>query len=318
MIKRSGVSVVELFVTLAILAIAFGLLLPALQAAREAARRTTCKNHLKQLSQAMLQHEQAFYYFPSNGWSYNWVGEPGRGSGRRQPGSWAYSLLPRLGRADLHQLGAGQSDAARRAAANILVQSSLDVFNCPSRRAVGLSIYDPKFVPVNCDLISLVAKSDYAVNAGDDGYQAEAGPSSLAAGDDPTYPWPDNGRFTGISFQRSEVGFRQVSDGATYTYMLGEKYMSLEGAAGGLDPGDDQSMFAGFNYDVGRWSLPGMPPTRDSNAPGFWRFGSAHPKTCQFAFCDGSVREISFWIDDEVSRGFANRRDRKSVNDDQF
>ena len=117
MCRRRGFTVIELAVVISIIGILLMLLLPAVQASRESGRRTTCKNHLKQLSLAMLQHEQTQRFFPSNGWSMSWIGDPDRGSGRRQPGSWAYSLLPYLERGDLHAPGKGQSAEVKRAAA---------------------------------------------------------------------------------------------------------------------------------------------------------------------------------------------------------
>lgn len=318
MYRRHAFTVIEMVVVISIIGILLMLLLPAVQAARESGRRTTCKNHLKQLSLAMLQHEQTQRFFPSNGWSMNWVGDPDRGSGRRQPGSWAYSLLPYLERGDLHAPGRSQPETVKRAAANVLQQTTLAVFNCPSRRGLDLSPYDPVFIPINSDLLSVVAKSDFAVNSGDGGFIPEEEPPSLTAGDDPAYPWRDNTVFTGISFQRSEISAAHVRDGKSFVYMLGEKYVSYAVLNGGFDPGDDQSLYAGFNYDIGRYTMPTYPPTQDGEALGFGRFGSSHVNTCHFAMCDGSVREISYWIDGEVNRRLGNRHDRQIINDDDF
>jgi prepilin-type N-terminal cleavage/methylation domain-containing protein len=94
--RRDAFTLVELLVVIAIIGILIALLLPAVQAAREAARRAQCRNHLRQLAVAMLTHESTHGFFPSGGWGHRWTGDPDRGTGYRQPGGWAYAVLPYL------------------------------------------------------------------------------------------------------------------------------------------------------------------------------------------------------------------------------
>ncbi|MEO2045839.1 MAG: DUF1559 domain-containing protein [Pirellulales bacterium] len=133
-------TLVELLVVIAIIGILVALLLPAIQAAREAARRNSCKNNLKQLALGCLNHESSTGHLPSGGWGNLWVGDADRGSGKNQPGCWLYSVLPYIEQQALHNLPKdGQSDgdpqATQLAGAVKLMESTIDIINCPSRRS---------------------------------------------------------------------------------------------------------------------------------------------------------------------------------------
>ena len=86
--RRSGFTLVELLAVVAIIGLLVGLMLPAIQSAREAARRTTCGNNLKQLAVACLEYDESQRHFPSGGWGYQWNGDPDPGLGPPQPGGW--------------------------------------------------------------------------------------------------------------------------------------------------------------------------------------------------------------------------------------
>ena len=100
-------TLVELLVVIAIIAMLVALLLPAVQSAREAGRRAQCMNNLRNMALACLNHHETHNFLPSGGWGRHWVCDPDRGFGERQPGGWAYHVLPFLESGDLHNLGAG-------------------------------------------------------------------------------------------------------------------------------------------------------------------------------------------------------------------
>ena len=103
-----GFTLVELLVVVAIIGILIALLLPAVQAAREAGRRLQCSNNLKQIGLACSTHVSSQKHFPTGGWGWNWVGDADRGYGRNQPGGWVFNILPGLEMNSIHDLGKGR------------------------------------------------------------------------------------------------------------------------------------------------------------------------------------------------------------------
>lgn len=308
----AGVTLIEVLVVISIIGMLMAILLPAVQSAREAGRRTQCQNNLKQLGLAMLLHESAHSRFPTGGWGWAWVGDPDRGTGRNQPGGWIYCLLPYLEHKDMAAMGRSKPDIEKRLALTQLTQMPVTLVVCPTRRSIELSPYNTQWLPRNVDVVGQVAKSDYAVNAGDFDGGGGPGPNTLAEGDSPTYAWNDFSKANGICYLRSEVRPAHILDGKSFTYLIGEK--SLSGAA--TDPGDDQSMYIGYDFDTYRWTESGSPPVWDSVASGLpFRFGSAHTEGCQFVFCDGSVRMINYAIDPEIHRRLGNRQDQQIIDE---
>ncbi len=313
---RKGFTLVELLVVMGVIGILVSLMLPAVQAAREAARRIQCRNNLKQLALGMEHHVLAYGCYPSNGWGLCWIGDPDRGTGTAQPGGWIYNILPYLEQQPLHALGSAQSPIAKSNALTQVTQTSFPLLLCPTRPAATLLPANPAVVPRNANWQPLVAKTHYAVNEGDYITNTGAGPTTLQQGDSASYPWVDTTLATGIAYQRSQVTPAMVTDGMSCTYMLGEKYVSVAGYYNYSDNGYDQSAYSGVDLDINRWVLD--PPLADAAPVEDRCFGSAHSGGCYMAFCDGSVHFISYQIDAETHRRLGNRCDGLPVSGNQF
>lgn len=306
--SKSAFTLVELLVVITIIGILIALLLPAVQAAREAARRTQCINNLKQIGLACLTHEEAHSAFPTGGWSaaekgYFTGADPDLGVTETQPGGWTYNILPYIEQQSLHDLGAGQTAANKKPLFAQREQTSITGMICPSRRLAGVlrPMYNGRY-PVNSSPFTIAAKGDYAGNAGDN-YSPEAAAVN-----------------TGVFYHKSVTHVADVTDGLSNTYLVGEKYLCPDYYETGEDGGDDDSLFVGANCDNLRSTYPGTktvptPPYQDQ--PGVYAcysFGSAHSDAFNMAMCDGSVRTISYSINLEAHRCLGNRNDGAVVD----
>ena len=157
-----------------------------------------------------------------------------------------------------------------------------------------------------------VAKVDYAANVGDGtAVEANGGPASYAAAE--TFSWSSG--YTGVSYVVSKVKLAYVSDGASATYLIGEKYLNPASYGSGADAGDNEDCYTGFDNDVSRSTHPNYPPMVDTL--GFadtYRFGSPHSGAFNMAFCDGSVRPISYSVNAVVHQLLGNRSDGKAAD----
>ncbi len=332
---RWGFTLVELLVVIAIIGILISLLLPAVQAAREAARRTQCMNNLKQLALGFQNHVDVHKHFPTGGWGWRWQGDPDRGFDRRQPGGWVYNVLPYIEQTALRERGAGLTGAAKEQEISQVAGAPIGMMNCPTRRITVLKNFrhPDNFFNTAGARPQLVARADYSANLGNlNQGNFGSGPSSLATGDNPTFNWIGQGGLdrTGIVFRRSEVTIADILDGTTNTYCVGEGYLNPDFYEHGspLPPtviaggsGDDQNMYVGYDRDTLRTShnLPAFRVARDR--PGLdlsFSWGSAHPNGFNMALCDGSVRTLRYEISAVVHSNLGGRKDGNPIPQGTF
>jgi prepilin-type N-terminal cleavage/methylation domain-containing protein/prepilin-type processing-associated H-X9-DG protein len=341
--SNQGFTLVELLVVIAIIGILVALLLPAVQAARESARRTQCTNHLKQLTLGMINHESSTRALPSSGWKGHFTGDPDRGTGKNQPGGWMYSILPYIEQQQLFDLGKGKSGTTRLQDLAARDATPLPTISCPSRRS-------PQAVPRTSSSQALsgdgtgkaqsydmptAAKVDYAINVGDmTNFDIECltiGPNNYDPASWPAAFPPPASKYSGISFCGTAVKFRQITDGLTNTIALGEKFVFTQvyNDAKHWDA-DDWGPYMGFQDDLVRSTYfdglnPNHVPQQDTDklpklfgmtdADQFTQllpkelFGSSHPGGCIFSMCDGSVTLVTFDVDGDTFRQMGDRGD---------
>ncbi|MEN6493723.1 MAG: DUF1559 domain-containing protein [Thermoguttaceae bacterium] len=349
-------TLVELLVVISIIGILMGLLLPAVQMARESGRRNQCSNNLKQIALAALNHESSLGFLPGGGWGGIWVGDAERGYGEKQCGGFFYNCLPYMEQQPLHDMVLKLSplpawtDTVRKDKLREMIRMPLAALHCPTRRS-ATNYPIPAATLANASMPSTTdgwARTDYAANAGS--YVLSWNPglysSSLA-----TVPAPpgvptgfvDRTKITGVSYQGSSLPMALIRDGTSNTYLVGEKAMDQAHYIDGQDPGDLYPALSGADQDIHRWTanydssnrttnpLPpaspftaGLPPVGDrlnlaaSCADYYRRFGSAHSGAFNMALCDGSVRSIGYTIDPLVHLYLGNRADKQPVDGSKF
>lgn len=341
--RPRGFTLVELLVTTSVLGMLMMVLLPAVQAARESARRVQCKNNLKQLALACYSHHDVHRFFPSGGWGWYWAGDADRGFGREQPGGWIYNVLPYFEQYSLYDVATdGDPDVMtreQRLGASLIIQTPLSIINCPTRRPN--SVYPLTYNAggskgfYNSVTPAFAGRSDYAINSGHaynewPQFVLGSGPRSY----EEARTWSANRYWgvdqvpfdreirdqivmTGVSYERSAVTLRQVTAGLSQTYLVAEKYVPQNEYETGFDYGDNETWCTGFNNDnyrktgrVENRNIVECAPVPDSATDvkdGGGRFGSAHASVWNASFCDGSVREMAYAVDWRIHRDLGNR-----------
>ena len=283
-------TLVELLVVIAIIGILIALLLPAIQAAREAARRTECQNHLKQLGLALQNYHDSQKSFPS-----------GRDKSDQFGVSWAFRLLPQLEETAIYtsyvktaRVDDSPNDTAMR--------TPIEVYACPSRRkAAADRNFDNNDSAPDPDKQGVASLGDYAANAG---LKVETGMENLAS-DNAFSSAPVDTSVAGPIYSGSHIAIRRVINGLSDTLAIGERHIppvdpDVEEARQEAEQGDT-AFLAGDN----RFAIFGQSgDNKDNNPaddgiatgpddPSHVKFGGPHPGVTMFAFLDGHVDAIS-------------------------
>jgi prepilin-type N-terminal cleavage/methylation domain-containing protein/prepilin-type processing-associated H-X9-DG protein len=314
-----GFTIVELLVSIGIIGLLMAILLPAVQSAREAGRSLQCRNNLKQIGVGCLNHVSVQGFYPTGGWGWGWSGDPDRGYGKRQPGGLFFNISPYIEQKQVRDFGLGNNQQGR----TLTAQTLMALYNCPSRRPCILFPHvEARAHFYNLDLTELLARCDYAACSGDNLEGWGQGPASYDEGDrwdDETWSQQGGSAKTqnGVVFLRSMIKPVDIKDGASHTYLAGERHINVNNYYTGLAPDDDQCWSVGYDIDANRWTskeLDDCTPQKDGKQDLQFNFGSAHPTSFNMLFCDGSVHSMSYEISDDLHDWLGNRKDGNTVD----
>ncbi|WP_339743664.1 DUF1559 domain-containing protein [uncultured Rubinisphaera sp.] len=318
--RNNGFTLIELLVVIAIIAILVALLLPAVQQAREAARRSSCKNNLKQMGLALHNYHDSHSCFPA-GYFRDGTYVIGVGDG---PGwGWGTMILPQIEQASLYDdLSPNSNLLTDDPAILALTQTVISTYRCPTSPAPDLN---DKVVRVDADSDDNPhATSNYRGVFGDFNSQAN-------------YTDDDCSRIkgacvsgnNGVFGASSSTRFRDITDGTTNTVMIGEVTYGTNGAKNNSGTLIDYaaSVWVGVETE-GSWSdavtLNTFRGLTDAGNPdsGFrpngtraYAFSSHHDGGVQFVLCDGSVRFLSENLDGQIIDWVATRNDGEVIGE---
>jgi len=291
-IRKRGFTLVELLVVIAIIGVLVALLLPAVQAAREAARRTQCSNNLKQLALGLHNYHDTHRAFPLGGAPNQYLG-------------YAARLLPFIEQQPLY-------DRVRFG----------EVYSSPSNYAVGAARIDAFFCPSASVLQSLHAPEQsngercYTIH-----YYANSGPIGTNPMSGQNYNVKSEyessfGQFAidGIIYYRSSLRMADVTDGTSNTIALGEISWNDYGGyrawhRGGYHTGSGTEI-VNISEKSHRWPINiGKRDTASTyrSLKNDGPYGSQHPGGAMFALCDGSIRFLSETVDHNTYLSLASR-----------
>ena len=342
--RRTAFTLVELLVVIAIIGILVALLLPAVQAAREAARRAQCTNNLKQIGLAVHNHHDTYKLLPSGGHGWDdfpsFSEQPGSGGyptfvgapeiTPKQGAGWMYQILPFIEQGTVYD-GGGKSGAAR---AHFPQQVAIPAYYCPSRRSPkGDQVGTPPQYRYQMATIAqpsnfAMGKNDYAGCCENEWWDwgdlltAFNGDGPAADAAFPRYSWNGSGAitrtrcptgYTGTDIHCVTRSFTDIRDGTSNTGLAAEKRYSV-GEVGNNPGHDNEGYICGWDWDVVRRGNDKPLPDRKDRGDPQPRFGSSHPGGINVLLVDGSVRNVSYTIDMISYARVWHRSDGQPVN----
>lgn len=331
---RRAFTLVELLVVIAIIGVLVGLLLPAVQTAREAARRSSCQNNLKQIGLAILNHESTRKAYPAG---YTYFGANERCWG------WGTFILPFMERTDLfnqlnpdkRKLSAVYVSGAAQADIDAL-QAKIAQYRCPSDRSPDLR---DKATLNSPSAASTLFGSSPPFPPATSNYVGMTG-TQWISGTDATYPGPpttfagpykdfdSGGIFYGVNDQTASppgrgplgVKMNEIIDGTSKTVMVGEReFKGLAATWVGIGAANDFGP-AGTCATLGRsvfnqnWDVYDLYGT-DNRGKGM---SSQHANGVQYLMADGSVVFIGDTITGTLMQQLANRADRNTPDPSRY
>jgi prepilin-type N-terminal cleavage/methylation domain-containing protein len=290
-----GFTLIELLVVVAIIGVLIALLLPAVQAAREAARKTTCSNNLKQIGVSLQAYHAQRGTFPEGARKHIRAGQKGIG--------WHVLVLPQL---EQHNLYAEISPDADGGARLHTSNETVPLYFCPTAEP-------PSHNSSDLESANYVGVAGAGLTRQD--WPLEEKVCGLAATD-------------GVLYLQSNVGLKDIGDGSSHTLIVGERLiydttelwtLGAEWYKSGGSSTPTSVCIAAAKHVI--WPINVIESrrvyyVRDFDAPAELRqvlknelaFGSNHPGGAHFAFADGSVHFVDESLDLSVYRGLATRQ----------